>query len=201
MAQLSHEEIRRMEDLAEENKQMIDLYDNLAVYSDYLMNLLKNDEVQIVSKDNSGSNNSSQHLVGKGSSNSLNLIKKSNDIKGIFLVMLDEFNNASYYFYKVEDELKPTAVQIKIPQGPVMELTDEVKVDFTENPFIDNKELESTAAVLSKFKINPVLHNLKSRGSSSTVQNGVETMRSIKSESFEVRVTQIEMGETKRRKN
>ncbi len=60
-----------------ENRQLIQLYDNLAVYSDYLMRLTM-DETDTLH------DMREQNKLLKSSASGLTLIKKSNDIKGIF---------------------------------------------------------------------------------------------------------------------
>jgi hypothetical protein len=65
--------------ISEEHRQLISLYDNLAVYSDYLMRLIKGEEVNEIIKDKK---HEASHFSGKGTNTGLTLIKKSNDIKG-----------------------------------------------------------------------------------------------------------------------
>jgi len=65
--------------ISEEHRQLISLYDNLAVYSDYLMRLIKGEEVHEIIKDKK---HEPSHFSGKGTNTGLALIKKSNDIKG-----------------------------------------------------------------------------------------------------------------------
>ena len=67
--------------ISEEHRQLISLYDNLAVYSDYLMRLIKGEEVNEIIKDKK---HEASQFSGKGTNTGLTLIKKSNDIKGSF---------------------------------------------------------------------------------------------------------------------
>ena len=57
-------------------KQLIDLYDNLAVYSDYLMRLTQHQDGKITKSSDRNK------LFNRGNAAGLELVKKSNDIKG-----------------------------------------------------------------------------------------------------------------------
>lgn len=56
--------------------QLIELYDNLAVYSDYLMRLTEYQDGKVAQSSNSN------ELFTRDNATAMQLIKKSNDIKG-----------------------------------------------------------------------------------------------------------------------
>lgn len=126
-------------------EQLSQLYDNLAVYADYLARLtaeglgdnMKYEDTKVFAK-----------TVNQAG---LTLLKKSNDIK-------DEFNNASYCFHKVEKKEQPKErskvgqpeIAIIPPPNPdIVKLTESVEVDLSENLLL---ERDNTAKTLPLFR-------------------------------------------------
>ena len=128
-------------------EQLSQLYDNLAVYADYLARLTAEGLGDNVKYEDNKLFTKTVNQAG------LTLLKKSNDIK-------DEFNNASYCFYKVEkpDEIgqrlkvgssNESQRTVEVKPRQIIKLTENVEVDLSENLLLSR---DNTARTLPLFK-------------------------------------------------
>lgn len=132
-------------DETEELKQLIRLYDNLAVYSDYLMKLTQDQQGIPRSEHLKEEDDRMKKFIHKASGAGLTLIKKSNDIK-------DEFNEAAYFFYKAE---KPESSQkVPVPQessSVPFQVTELVSVDLADNVVLPYQTVDNTASLFQNY--------------------------------------------------